>query len=76
MQQKVWTGSVPRFCDIHKAHRITTEFVDGRTRIGPWATMCLACWMSHGVGLGSGKGQIYRKQFNIDGSERWVKIAG
>ena len=35
------------------------EFVDGKTRHGPWAIMCIPCHKVQGVGLGLGKGQKY-----------------
>lgn len=31
--------------------------IDGATRQGPWAYMCVPCHETHGVGLGLGKGQ-------------------
>jgi len=31
--------------------------VDGATRMGPWAYMCIPCFDTYGVGLGMGKGQ-------------------
>jgi len=31
---------------------------DGRTTMGPWAYMCVDCWVKHGVRkLGTGYGQ-------------------
>ena len=30
---------------------------DGKTIMGPWANMCRIHFASHGVGLGTGKGQ-------------------
>lgn len=30
---------------------------DGKTTSGPWANMCDYCFRSHGVGLGTGRGQ-------------------
>lgn len=38
------------FCD-------NTARYDGKTIIGPWAYMCQNCFESHGVGLGTGRGQ-------------------
>jgi len=38
-----------------------SEFVDGATRIGPWANMCMPCFRSVGRGLGVGRGQRYAK---------------
>jgi len=34
------------------------SIVDGKTRIGCWANMCLIHFRSFGVGLGLGKGQV------------------
>lgn len=34
-----------------------TAAYDGRTRMGPWAYMCEAHYVQHGVGLGTGRGQ-------------------
>ena len=34
-------------------------YIDGKTKIGPWAYMCLSCFKKYGVGLGVGKGQKY-----------------
>lgn len=33
--------------------------VDGRTKSGPWAWMCLEDFLEKGVGLGIGRGQRY-----------------
>ena len=30
---------------------------DGKTKMGWWAFMCLACYRKVGIGLGTGKGQ-------------------
>lgn len=47
-------------CDIHRILKATTvpAAVDGRTKSGRWANMCPACFTEHGVGLGTGKGQL------------------
>lgn len=42
-------------CDISAEHGEAA--VDGKTNFGPWAYMCEACFATHGVGLGLGKGQ-------------------
>jgi len=34
-----------------------TAAYDGKTRMGPWAYMCEAHYVQHGVGLGTGRGQ-------------------
>lgn len=36
------------------------KYVDGKTKMGPWANMCMNCWDKYGVGkLGIGFGQSY-----------------
>lgn len=61
--------STPKECDLCCA-AITTKFVDGKTVIGSWASMCITCHDRRGVGLGTGLGQRYEKQ--PDG--RWAKM--
>lgn len=70
-RKKHWTGTAPTACDIDGTV-IKDNFVDGRTRRGPWANMCLSCHRTQGVGLGTGKGQHYKKQ----GDGRWLKVEG
>jgi hypothetical protein len=70
-QPRYWTGSAPTQCDIDK-RPITTEFVDGKTTVGPWANMCPQCFQRYGVGIGTGRGQRYVKQ--EDG--RFMKTEG
>lgn len=67
---KKWTGTPPEKCDICNSP-VTDCFIDGKTRMGPWANMCQACFIKNGQGLGTGKGQMYRKT-----SVGWVKIEG
>lgn len=50
-----------QLCDLCKV-TISDRHVDGRTQWGPWATMCLTCHTEHGVGLGTGRGQLYDTQ--------------
>lgn len=45
-------------CDICKCV-ITDTVYDGQTKRGPWAYMCEACFIIHGVGLGTGLGQKF-----------------
>ncbi len=55
-----WNGNWPASCDFCCDDLQATElFVDGRTRMGPWALMCPECHDLHGVGVGTGKGQAY-----------------
>ena len=44
------------------------EFVDGKTRMGPWANMCMPCFKHVGVGLGVGRGQRYARLAEVSGS--------
>lgn len=46
---------------------------DGKTKMGPWAWMCPACFETHGVGLGTGKGQKY--VLDKPGGT-WAKVEG
>ena len=69
---KVWMGSVPAACDVCQG-KITTVFVDGRTKMGPWACMCPGCHKRDGVGLGGGKGQQYTYKPSIG---TWEKTGG
>lgn len=71
-QKRYWLGDPPMRCDINTSHRIKDEFVDGRTRMGPWANMCPSCARTIGVGLGTGKGQRYQRE--PDG--RFAKVEG
>lgn len=45
-------------CDICGRNCGTTH-VDGKTKFGPWATMCISCHTQVGVGFGTGKGQEF-----------------
>lgn len=67
---KKWFGTPPTKCDIcHKD--IKTEFVDGKTQMGPWGILCKGCHFMYGIGLGVGRGQKYAKE-----GDDWVKIEG
>lgn len=71
MAKKVyWLGDVKASDDF--GDEITTQFIDGRTNRGPWGIMTPANHVLHGVGLGTGLGQLYRLQ--ADG--RWLKVEG
>jgi hypothetical protein len=46
-------------CDIHTGQGtpgVPAEY-DGKTTAGPWANMCGPCFGTHGIGLGTGRGQ-------------------
>jgi len=68
---RVWEGS-PLECDF--CHCINEkQYVDGKTKQGPWAIMCMTHHKRYGVGIGPGMGQHY--EFNAaDG--KYHKIAG
>lgn len=53
-----WMGDTK--CDFcHK--ECGNTLYDGKTDMGPWAVMCDMCFHDHGVGLGTGMGQQYKK---------------
>ena len=60
-----------KLCDTC-AGPVEQEFVDGKTKHGPWAIMCMECFAVFGTGLGTGRGQHYRKK--NDG--KFHKISG
>ena len=63
-----YLGTPPTDCDI--CHRpLDGEFVDGATRLGPWANTCTSCFLRYGKGFGTGRGQQYIKQPN----NQWLK---
>ena len=67
---KHWMGSDPTTCDIceQPLHKV---FIDGKTSLGPWGIMCVLCHNIHGAGLGTGRGQKYKKT-----DTTWTKIEG
>ena len=68
MATATWLGS--HTCDFcHK--EITDILYDGKTYLGPWATMCPTCWAENGIGLGTGRGQKYEMH---DG--KFIKVEG
>lgn len=81
-RKKIWYGSPPQ-CDIavhgvipgmpSTSHDLDGQFVDGKTKMGPWAMMCLPCHRRYGVGLGTGRGQRYSLETE---SGEWVKVEG
>ncbi len=71
---KCWAGEPPHACDVcGTAIAPSRDFVDGRTKYGPWANMCLACHKTHGRGLGVGLGQRYH--YNLV-TRRHEKVEG
>lgn len=59
VERNDWLSQIPTNCDVcHKP--IKGTFVDGKTRMGPWALMCEKCHGEIGCSLGLGKGQKYQ----------------
>src|SRR5215471_5085314 len=48
----------PAHCDMCHAF-LPNVYYDAKTRMGPWANMCPACFRCLGIGLGTGLGQKY-----------------
>jgi hypothetical protein len=70
-KERFWVGDVNEVDDFGKM--ISNEFIDGRTKMGPWAIMTPNTWDMHGIGqLGIGYGQRYQK--TVDG--KWRKVEG
>ena len=67
---KIWYGVKPDRCDICTG-KIRNSFIDGKSKFGPWAIMCPICFAKAGIGLGIGKGAIYK----FDGKD-FVKMEG
>jgi hypothetical protein len=55
---KKWISETPVICEMCSKHLVGV-FIDGKTRLGPWAIMCATCHEQVGYGLGLGKGQKY-----------------
>lgn len=66
---KGWVGKVPVKDDF--GQEVKDVFIDGKTIHGPWAIMTEESFINHGIGLGTGKGQMYSKS-----ESKWVKVAG
>jgi len=59
VEEKVyWRGGKPEKCDLC-SRELVGWFVDGKTRMGPWAVIGKCCFKEFGVGLGTGRGQRY-----------------
>lgn len=56
-------------CDIC-GRKIGKILIDGMTNSGQWAVMCPSCHKFYGVGLGTGRGQKYKK----DAAGDFVKV--
>jgi hypothetical protein len=71
MEDRFWMGTPPPQDDF--GAQIGDEFIDGASKMGPWAFFTPESWKLYGRGrLGTGFGQRYQKQ--ADG--RWKKVEG
>jgi len=61
MGKKRWLGKPPEKCDVCES-KVFDRFIDGKTKMGPWAFMCTACHKEVGVGLGLGLGQLFVRE--------------
>ena len=84
MTDQTWNSPNPTHCQICE-NKIKHRFVDGRTKsiigtlLGPWAVMCIRCHGHYGVGLGTGRGQKYRREAHRPGlrpDDVFVKVNG
>jgi hypothetical protein len=69
-----WLGELPVRCDLcsQKIQDIG-EFMDARTKMGMWGTLCPKCHDRYGVGLGPGRGQHYKRTTDQSGTTRYRK---
>ena len=44
------------FCEQEGKFNVIAKY-DGKTKLGPWASMCFLHFGQYGIGLGLGKGQ-------------------
>jgi hypothetical protein len=59
-EAEMWYDEIPKECALcHVPLKGQKFFVDGKTRMGPWAIMCPRCFNDYGVGLGRGAGTKY-----------------
>ena len=61
---KKWAGELPEKCDLCRGP-LRVVFFDCATTAGPWGILCRGCFMFHGVGLGTGRGQKYDAQTGV-----------
>ena len=69
-----WYGTIPTQCEVC-GRELKDEFIDGKTKVGFWATMCLACHKEFGVGLGIGRGQKFSMKEIKGGGTSWMKVS-
>lgn len=74
ISREVYYHSPPTDCDVCTIPLGGERYIsDANLRgDGGWATMCADCTVHHGVGIGWGSGQLYRRE--SDG--RWLMVSG
>lgn len=71
----IWTGVIDK-CELCE-REIWQSFFDAKIRGGgPWAIMCPDCFITRGLGLGTGLGQSYRLEYIGPDRKAWVKVGG
>jgi len=70
MTHKTWAGNIPLLDDY--GNRIDGEFYDAKSKEGPWALMNPVSYAIHGIGVGQGLGQHYKR----DDAGEYVKTEG
>ncbi|QGJ92876.1 hypothetical protein PBI_BEAGLE_119 [Arthrobacter phage Beagle] len=56
---EAYVATLPK-CDLcRELGRTTDAHYDGKTKLGPWASMCDEHFEKFGIGLGTGVGQKY-----------------
>ena len=60
MSSRVTYINPPKQCDICQGEFGSTMY-DARTSGGRWGNLCHKCFEEHGVGLGTGLGQMYQR---------------
>lgn len=62
-------------CQINPDHKGMDDIVDGRIAgTSTWGWMCVGCHAHYGVGLGTGRGQLFRRL--RPGSPIFYKVDG
>ena len=62
-----------KVCDFCKKILINDEYlIDGATKNGPWAWMCVDCFEENGTKIEYGSGQLYKKT----DEKKWLLVKG
>ena len=58
MARTIARSEAPETCQVCEVP-LAVEFVDGVVKHCGWGYLCVACHKTHGIGLGTGRGQLY-----------------